>query len=388
MNSLPRPLSIHDLTPLEMGGPIARKGFEFQDHVAVTYCLEMLKQESLKAVWCETHDDITLIWAESGVEWVEFIQVKSDQPDQLWSISLLCSRERTKANPTGAGTSIFEKSLARDRCAEECRFRLVTSRDVKTELKLLSYPLNSVLRMSNTKTMSELEKQISDKVSNVISVNGRGVKFWLSRALWEVRESESALKNHNMLLLDEIIWNEGVSLAPDQREAVYLKLLRRVQEASLADWSTRAQEKKLNRLELLTWIQKTIAETQHPVTVGGGNKLREKMEASGISEDSILSAFEQREFYRREFLNRNYLSLSDLHLVSAEVKAMLLELRTELDTGTIQESGDKFHERCLHRLEQMRENWHGGLQPPLAVLQGCMYDITNRCLHRFREVQP
>ncbi|WP_439370882.1 dsDNA nuclease domain-containing protein [Bradyrhizobium sp. DASA03120] len=58
METLP---SIFDLVPLEHGGPIARAGFLYQDHVAAKYCIEMLLDPALEQVWCETLDDITLI---------------------------------------------------------------------------------------------------------------------------------------------------------------------------------------------------------------------------------------------------------------------------------------------------------------------------------------
>jgi hypothetical protein len=35
-------LPIRNLAPLENGGVTARKGFNFQDHVTVAFCLDML----------------------------------------------------------------------------------------------------------------------------------------------------------------------------------------------------------------------------------------------------------------------------------------------------------------------------------------------------------
>jgi len=46
---------------LERGGVEARKGFELQDHVAVGFLIDLLTTPGLLEVWCETHDDITLI---------------------------------------------------------------------------------------------------------------------------------------------------------------------------------------------------------------------------------------------------------------------------------------------------------------------------------------
>jgi hypothetical protein len=58
--------SSHDLSPLDQGGPVARAGFLYQDHVGAGFCIEMLRNTKLTGVWCETLDDITLIWDDGG----------------------------------------------------------------------------------------------------------------------------------------------------------------------------------------------------------------------------------------------------------------------------------------------------------------------------------
>ncbi len=86
--------SIYDLPPLETGGVENRKGIAFQDHVALSFCLRMLGDVDLVEVWCETQDDITLMWRVQGKGLVaEFVQAKSNELDKLWSISDLCIRE-------------------------------------------------------------------------------------------------------------------------------------------------------------------------------------------------------------------------------------------------------------------------------------------------------
>jgi Cap4, dsDNA endonuclease domain len=109
--------SIHALTPLEQGGPTARAGFLYQDHVAARFCIEMLRNPNLAAVWCETLDDITLLWTPSGGGvTVEFVQVKSIDLGQMWSIALICE---------GGKKSLVAHSLAQHRCHEPCCFRVV-----------------------------------------------------------------------------------------------------------------------------------------------------------------------------------------------------------------------------------------------------------------------
>lgn len=94
--------SYRDLDPLEEGGPTARQGFNYQDHVAASKCLDMLlnaEKNRLCEVWCEAEDDIVLVWQIQGEEWFEFVQVKSNEFDQLWSVAKLCEKDGKK---TGA----------------------------------------------------------------------------------------------------------------------------------------------------------------------------------------------------------------------------------------------------------------------------------------------
>src|SRR5215207_4590576 len=87
------PRSIHDLEPLEAGGPIARQGFAFQDHVAAQFCLLMTKDPELSEVWCETVDDIVLIWGSPPNQIVEFIQVKANDLNQYWTMAKVTERD-------------------------------------------------------------------------------------------------------------------------------------------------------------------------------------------------------------------------------------------------------------------------------------------------------
>ena len=73
-------MSIRALPPLEEGGSIARTGFLYQDHVAARYCIRMLRDPSLAEVWCETEDDVTLLWEGSDGLMVEFVQQNNAGP--------------------------------------------------------------------------------------------------------------------------------------------------------------------------------------------------------------------------------------------------------------------------------------------------------------------
>lgn len=171
MSSAPKtPLSIHDLPPLERGGAVARHGFGVQDHVSAGFFLSLLDTQALLQVRCETHDDITLIWEASSAQQVEFVQVKSDELDQLWSVAKLCDQEKKEKAPK-AGTSICERSLANDRCAEPCRFRLVTCRPVKSELVVLTLPHSAPDRVTKQTDIDAVSKEIEARVNGFLSAN-------------------------------------------------------------------------------------------------------------------------------------------------------------------------------------------------------------------------
>jgi hypothetical protein len=99
----------------------------------------MLLDTSIREVWCETHEDITLLSELNSQKelCVEFVQVKAHEFDQLWSAAKITARE-LQGNGKAPGKCIVEKSLAHDRCKEPCCFRVVTARPVMDELQVLN----------------------------------------------------------------------------------------------------------------------------------------------------------------------------------------------------------------------------------------------------------
>ena len=98
--------------------------------------------------------------------------------------------------------------------------------------------------------------------------------------------------------------------------------------------------------------------------------------------NEIETAYELRREYLDAFLNPQYLSLQDLNLAANEISSLLLKLRSELDSGAL-EPGIVFHRECLKEIDNLNKQWPKNPKPPLHLFYGCMYDITNRCLHRF-----
>jgi hypothetical protein len=374
---------IRELPPLEIGGVVAREGFSFQDHVAVGFCLDMLKDPTLVEVWCESQDDITLIWLFDDHEEVEFVQVKNEQPDQLWSAALVCKRE-TSAKDKGLGTSIAERSLAHDRCDEPCRFSLITSREVNRELKPLTYALTAPGRVPVKALTATFQKAVGD----FVSLKGNGIEFWLENLIWKVKHSETAVKKENLLKLVEFLDEHGLRVQWDQlEEAIYNKLLKKVQDMALADPKGDPVAKRMTREQIAALVRNLALATRERSGAGGAS-LEKKMQAANLEADMIESALEQRRAYRRETLTPGYLAVRDLHWAEQEIGARLHMLRSQLDAGLLPDVGPQFHAKCVDELEKLRQDLNA--TPPgihQFFVLGCMYDITDRCLHRFRRIE-
>lgn len=375
--------SIHALPPLERGGVVARHGFDVQDHVAAGFVLSMLELPELLQVWCETHDDITLIWQGQCGEEIEFVQVKSNELDQLWSVSKLCDREK-KDKSAKAGTSIFERSLANDRCSEPCRFRLVTCRPVQSDLYVLTLPHSSPDRATKQSDFDALSNDIQTRTNGFLSHNGNGPAYWLNRLLWDVRHSIENVTNANLDKLRRLVESQGGYLFSDQLDDLYATILTMVRSASVADWGVDPSQKKFTNHAVKDWFGKELARRMHSIPATGGTALKGKMEQAGILASEVESSLETRRHYLAERLRPQYLSLTEREHVEGEVAATLHALRAQLDAGEIADSGVAFHSKCITALQDLQRNLPTSRPVPLVFLIGCMYSIADRCTHRFR----
>jgi len=384
--------SIRNLPPLETGGSDARRGFDLQDHVAAMYCIKMLTDSSLGEVWCENQDDVTLIWENGAGERVEFVQVKNNRLDSLWSVAKLCERESvqppssdpaTKIQPIKVkriGSSMLERSLAYDRCHEPCCFRIVTSWQINKELQFLS--LAAEYRATVPADFASLVAALRRHVGDFVSPNGHDCEFWAAETTWEVVDSIDSLRSRNILAFGQYLALQGAFVAPDQIEELYMRLVAKVADASRANWKIDREKKRIRRDALVSWVADVVQEAMHPSSKGS-RKLRTKMKKAMLPKDSIDSAVEERARYREEMLAQRYFTSTEYRAIEGEIMSLLHTLRTQLDSGMCDDPGIAFHARCRSALESFRESLPSERRPHASFVHGCMYDITDRCTHRF-----
>lgn len=377
----PKPPSIHELPPLESGGTTARSGFAYQDHVAVSFCVEMLADRRIDSVWCEVHDDLTIIWNEQGVQEVEFVQVKAERRDALWSTAVLCRRNK-KDKTEVPGSSILERSMAQARCQEPHRFRLITAADIHPQLRVLTHPRGAPQRHRDHPDVRAILEKITEVLQGLQLDGPGGLRFWLESVLWEVRGPEDAVRNAATVRLTGYLHDFFDMSAPDHVREVYDFLLRAVDRAASARVPPPYDAKKLRSQPLLSELKAKIAALKRPYTAAGGNPLRRALTQMGMPEVEIEHILQEHADHQAAVRRQEYLSIKGSQDAFNEIAAVLHRLRLQYKPDANESPKDRYL-RCIKALEELHASLPADARPPLTYFRGTMYELVKRGLHTF-----
>jgi tetratricopeptide (TPR) repeat protein len=248
-NTQRRPMRL--TPPSEQGGPIARRGFRYQDEITTGFLIEMLDESGIEEVHCETLDDIVLLCKTPSGAIAEFIQVKTGDAAPR-SIADLCARTGTQ------GSSIIEKSLSRDRIAETTRFRLVTTAPVAKHLECLTRSREG--RRSDDGAYLELARTLQDRLPGVRSPNGNDFSYWVENCFWEVRAAHSDIRNANHALMSRLATKRGRALDAYAIETLLDDLRNRARAAAEASIEIGISAKAIVRSVLQEWWEARTSE--------------------------------------------------------------------------------------------------------------------------------
>jgi len=373
--------SVFDAVPEDPGGICARQGFAYQDDVAAGFYVRMLSDSNLSEVSCETYDDILLVWHGEGGKVLEFVQVKGEHPDQLWSVAKLCERSKSPKSPDGKGTSVLERSLARDRYAETARFRIVTCRQIHTDLEVLTREHDHEHRKMSYGPFKELSQDVGRRLDSVTSVKKNGTNYWLTNLYWDVI-AEADISRLNKEALGTVLHKLRLPYDPDTVRGIYgnlCALAKETAEYGMDKW----RKKRISREELLVKLRSWIRPYPEKSRAG---RLAQKLTDAGLDRICWNVAKDQQQFYLRKKRTPGYLTTQQIEAIEQQVLDKLHILRSSLDSGKIEASGVQFHDRCLNEVNGLRDADTGSSLLP-GYLPGCMYEITARCRHRFTRFQ-
>jgi hypothetical protein len=378
--SIIKPKSIRELQPLDISGRHARKGFVYQDHVAVGFCIEFLTNPDLQEIWLESHDDIMLVKAHGESTFVEFVQVKAVDLPSRWSVPSICGNGNIN-------DSIIKKLLDQDRCSEEVFFRIVSSFDVNDQISILKKNIGSFERNSEEEEEKLLAKLIIKKLGKEIkSPNGMTIDEFIKKCYWEKKADQiNDLESSNKIELEKGLKDFGEPIWSDQRDEIYQKMLKLCQDASCDNINIFPDCYQIKRETFLYWLHETIKSLYTPSnnTQKLENKLRSAM---NLPIDYVENAKQLRWHYTRKRLNNDFIAPTEITTMESIIHGELYTLKVALDNDEVSE--ENFHKICIDKLNDIK------LRPifrnkdiPDFLFQGYMYDLTSKCIHRFRKVE-
>lgn len=242
----------------DAGGPAARQGFKYQDHVAVSFIFRMLRDSNYSQVECETADDIVAVFQCAGQIVNEYIQVKTTESDGKWNLKEITALDGTKAN-----SSLLHKSLKCDVRPGIARFRIVTKRDVAKILEGFKKEIDKRVLPDITTTRGEALRK---KFKMFVSPLKRDFLYWAENFVWQVYGDVEALEAINIKSLSQLA--EGLGNRPNftQLKAIYEEFLEIADKAATASVKTAAASKIISRTQTLDLLRKLLDEADDKST--------------------------------------------------------------------------------------------------------------------------
>lgn len=355
--------SIHDLQPNEFGGRIARQGFTYQDHLGVKYLINILTDEDVIEIAFETEDDIVI--AKNNI--VELIQVKSNTLTSNWSASKIVDED------------IVQKSINRGRFKENVKYVIATSTGVSRDLECLCD--EATIGKRNSKSINLISEKINKKTTISKNLKQHGLDEWLQHCHWIIEPNTTNLIEAECFkkLEEYIHMKYGKLLLPTQKDELYQQILAFVQNASTSKDISKA---KIKRDDFIGWLENKMDSIIVPQK--GFEKLTRKMNAANIDETTINSAMEMKWKFTIEERERKYIAQNQIDKIKNEVQIVIQKLLKKLDSGELNCTREQFHDLCIDKVDDVAIKNNVSE----VIARGCMYDITNRCSHRFTKPTP
>ena len=233
-----------------------------------------------------------------------------------------------------------------------------------------------------------LSNEIWSRFPGIRSPKKNGAPYWLRHCFWDVRHSENALALSNFNRLLRMSHAEIKPLLLEHIDTLLNELRSWSKRAGAARWDVDRSVKIISRDTLRSWWERRTSEILDGASTISGGKLRDKMRTAILGNEQVLMAVELRRDYAKFVRTARYMEDNFAQRMQSRVKSELASLRARFVAGQIPLEPSAFHALCLDRMNTINSERPEGAEDQSAFLMGCMYDITDRCLHQFARPSP
>lgn len=146
--------------------------------------------------------------------------------------------------------------------------------------------------------------------------------------------------------------------------------------------------KIVTRQQATDWWSARLAKLAEAASSPSGGTLVSKMKDADLSDPLIAMAVDLRLGYAAKVRAAKYMEPEEAEDLQARVKSAAQVLGAKLEAGMLDMTGSQFHAHCLEKMESLNATRPVQEADRTAFLQGCLYDIADRCLLRFDRSAP
>jgi hypothetical protein len=355
------------------GARRSRRGYWYQDLYALGRYLDLI-EGIWDAVTVETDEDI--VCEQTGaISVIRYEQVKTvEDPDQLWSMSMVCSPEKGHRE-----RSILGKLFAGKPLPDGAQFALVLNEGVNATLRVFTVPREN----RDVEAVRPAVASASKALDGVPLQDDRSIEWCVERLDVDVRERKTdALEDSLVRRIDELVAGTyGVHLLGEELDDVLGMLMDGLQ-ADARDPVRRT----VDRSEIESRLADACARVQGAAPAprsADSSRLREKLHAAGLDPEEIEHCVEMHLAHRMAVRGADPRRKKEIQQLVDEVFGECVQAALERREGRVG-SGPAAYRDTFERVRIHYERSDCQARGfALADLQRVVHDITSRCRHRY-----
>lgn len=357
------------------GARRSRRGYWYQDLYALDRYLDLI-DGTWDAVTVESDEDIVCEQTRT-LRIIRYEQVKTvEDPDQLWSMSMVCSP--IKGHPD---RSILGKLFAGKPLPDGAQFALVLNENVNPTLRAFASPRED----RDVEAVRTAAASATKALAGVSPQDDRSIEWCVERLEVDVRErTTDALEDSLVRRINALVAStHGVHLLGEELDDVLSHLM-----AGLQADARDPERRTVDQSEVERRVADACARVQGTSPVpksGDASRLREKLRAAGLDPDEIEHCVEMHLAHRMAVRAADPRRKKEIQQLVDEVFGECVQAALERREGRVPDGPAAFRD-TFDRVRIHYDAYDCQARGfALADLQRAVHDITSRCRHRYAQ---